>query len=298
MYGSPLFLVKVIVGIYRHVLVVSLVDRLPETEMKVPYIGVTDFTTIGQVSTAKKLFRPQGPRRLQVGAMMSYKTLHALPTKLGWESVWLNEEQLNKLFVRDARVFNVLRYRDITTYPKTTKEDLFEAVRRAGPGIDGIVLDIVLPDARLVDAVKNKFPDLEIIIQVQPLALERIKRDQAVMRRYLATYKERGAQYVMLGMSLGKGKQLPMSAILNSLLLCHEYFDDTSLAVTGGLGPYSLQLLDSIIRRYPHISWDAQEQLRESGSPHDQIEMRRVMMYLDHSLRKAKKALAPRCCPP
>lgn len=263
--------------------------------MKVPYIGVTDFTTQQQVETAKKLFR-FGGRRLRVGAMMSYKTLHSLPTKLGWDRVWLNEEQLNKLFVRDQDIFNVLCYRDITTYQKTTKEDLFEAVRRAGKGVDGIQLDMLLPHVDLVEELKNKFPNLEVIVLVQHLALQKVKGDQSIIRRYLAEYKERGADYLAFNMILEKGRQLPMPSVLNFLLLCQEYFDPTSLAVTGGLGPYSLQLLDGIIRRHPHISWDAQERLRESGNLHDRIEMRRVMMYLDHSIRKAKKALVSHCC--
>jgi hypothetical protein len=53
--------------------------------MRIPYVGITDFTTFEQVKHMLTVFNKnleQGQsRRLHVGVMMSYKTLHGMETK-------------------------------------------------------------------------------------------------------------------------------------------------------------------------------------------------------------------------
>lgn len=248
--------------------------------MKVPYIGVTDFASRAQVMQALGYMPERINRRLHVGAMMNYKTLHGIPTEKGWENIWLNEAGLRGLFQPHPRVFNVLHYADYDDPCLTTSDDLIAACVKAGPGLQGLQLDMIWPTPQLIREVKQVFPHLEVILQVGKKALEQFdllpsKYFVHMLGKYLPE-----TSYFLIDCSLGTGKEMDVPYVLRYLRDANEIISFDGLAVGGGLGPTTYSLLEEIFNLSLLISCDAQGKMRSSGLATDPIEMDRVCSYI------------------
>lgn len=248
--------------------------------MHLPYIGVTDFTSHSQVLEAVACISKKVNRRLHVGAMISYKTLHGIKTETGWENIWLKEEGLRNLFQPHPKVFNVLHYADYGKPCLTTSEDLIVACQKAGPYLNGLQLDMIWPHPRLLMDVKQAFPHLEIIVQISKKAIDELN---TLVINYF-TYKLRSylldASYFLIDYSMGRGEPMDIPFVLRYLRKANETIPFNKLAVGGGLGPETYHPLEEIVELSPSISWDAQGQMRASGNATDPIEMSRVCAYI------------------
>lgn len=259
-----------------------------------PYIGVTDFTTRSQVIQAKQQIVPLSNRRLHVGAMTSYKVQNGIKTYTGWEKIWLDEEGLNKLFINDNEVFNVIHYADYGDPCFTTSRDLHEAIRRSGSYLHGLQLDMVWPKAGMVREIKKQHPSIEIILQVGKDAMIQVgDTPEAILRRMLKYVN--CVDYFLIDFSVGQGIPFDPSVVLGFLKKFTEVIPANRLALGGGLGPETTHLLTTIVSLYPEISWDAQGQMRKPKSQITPIEMSRVCSYVfkssalaAHSLRERK----------
>ncbi|MEN9881308.1 MAG: hypothetical protein RLZZ308_491 [Candidatus Parcubacteria bacterium] len=243
------------------------------------YVGVTDFTTYDQVEVAKRFIHKDSHRMLHVGAMMSYKTFHGIPTERKWETIWLKPKGLQKLFMKDPTVFNVLHWADYVTYPKTSSEDLITACTLSGSGLSGLQLDMVWPHISLLEDVKKNFPHLSIILQVSKIAINDSRKRGVTLLSDVLRYKD-CADYILVDYGMGSGRPFNPEEVLTVLGEVSKAFPEHSLAVAGGIGPETVHLLDPILREYPKISFDAQGQLRRSGNALHPIEMDRVKAYV------------------
>jgi hypothetical protein len=196
--------------------------------MNKPYIGVTDFTTYEQVLEVCQ-YIPEG-RRLHVGAMISYKTLHGIPTSTGWEKIWLKPPELKALFARDPKVFNVIHYADYDD--KTTLLDLTMVMQAAGSGVEAIQLDMKWPLPSLLSDLRAIAPHIKIIQQIGSTAI----KESTDWERDLAAY-EGLADYVLMDCGMGKGIPFSPDHMLFLVGIARKYFDEDQIAVAGGLGP-------------------------------------------------------------
>lgn len=242
----------------------------------IPYIGVTDFVTHEQVIQAVSCIPDKVFRRLHVGHMMSYKTFHGIPTRTGWENIWLRGEALRALFQPNSRVFNVLHWADYD-YPLclTKSNDLVLACKEAGPYLQGLQLDMIWPRPALIKEFKKKLPDIEIILQIGRQALaymeERLERLPDALVPYL-----RDVDYFLIDESGGEGKGMVVARTLQHLQEMLYVTTPEKLAVAGGIGPSTCEPLRDISGLSPLISSDMQGQMRSSGKSTDPIEMDRV----------------------
>lgn len=253
--------------------------------MNTPYIGVTDFVFSSHVDVIKELIPPWVDRRLHVGAMMSHKTLHGIPTSTGWEKIWLNQMGLGALFYTkdDPLIFNVLHYAD---YPengivKTTPRDVIKAVDIAGPCVQGLQLDMIWPSKKLINEVKGAYPDLEIIMQVSHKALEQAHSHDLSMTDVLSTYPLDALSYILIDFGMGRGTPFDPQHALSLIEEALTVLPQRKIAVAGGLGPDTYENLRPILRKYPDISCDAQGQLRPSMKATDPLDMQRVTKYVN-----------------
>jgi hypothetical protein len=255
-------------------------------DVVLPYIGVTDFMTRIQVENAKKCIQPASGRRLHVGAMMSYKTFHGIPTENGWENIWLSQEGLRQLFVPDEEVFNVLHWADYGPTPQTTARDLITACKSCGPGLSGLQLDMIWPDYEMIMDVKDSLPNLSVILQVSKIAIKSMQALNFSLEYKLCSYKGR-VDYVLLDYGMGKGVAFVPQEMLELVTVARVCFPESAIAVAGGLSPTTLFSLDPILQRYPGISWDAQGQLRKSGNAADPLDIKIMHAYLRGSSKLA-----------
>lgn len=248
-----------------------------------PYIGVTDFTSYAQVKNVKELIPPWVDRRLHVGAMISYKTLNEIPTSTGWEKIWLNEKGLRDLFVDDKEVFNVIHYAD---YPDETHKvlskssDVLRAVKKAGPHVNGIQLDMVWPNGKIIADLKEWKPDLQVIMQVSSKAIEFATNHELNIVQVLECYNLDYIDYVLVDFGMGRGTPFNPTVALDLVEQVLLLMPQKKVAVAGGLGPETFANLKPIFSKYPEISCDAQGQLRPSGSAKDPLDMQRVASYI------------------
>lgn len=198
-----------------------------------PYIGVTDFASPEQVLQAVSCIPEHVNRRLHVGLMTSYKVQRGIPTEMGWEKIWPNKEQIHEIFQSHPKVFNVMHYADYSNPNQTAAVDIYEAIRLGGEYIHGVQLDMVWPSVRILDLVKNKYPNISIILQVGKNALYQVEQQSKKgLLEQLSRYGK-FADYFLLDFSMGRGEPLDSEKTLGYLERITDVFPEERLAVAG-----------------------------------------------------------------
>jgi hypothetical protein len=250
-----------------------------------PYIGITDFTDRGQVQEMSRVFgahQPQGSSHmLHVGVMMSYKTLHDIPSR--WQNAFPPKKTIADIFSLDD-VYNCLHYADYDNNPDLWKS-LAKAISYGGIGIHALQLDMIWPDpCQIVHGVHTSRKKIEVILQVGKNALEKVDNDpQAVVER-LSDY-DGTIHRVLLDKSMGKGLGMDADSLIPFAQAIRENFPTLGIGVAGGLGPETTQLVEPLIAEFPDLSIDAQGRLRPSGNALDPINWNMAEKYLVKSLQ-------------
>ncbi len=229
------------------------------------YLGITDFTDASQVHRMRDVLDEIGSQRLLgVGVMMSYKTLTGRETK--WSKWFPPNEQVASIFVERAGVFNVLHYAD---YDGATEyRHLRDAIVTAGRNVDALQLDMPWPDLAMLRRIRNMYPNLKFIIQVSEKAIEQCGRDAEQVVHRLTQYAQHDClDYALFDLSGGQGKAMNANLLMNYIWKAVQALPSLSIAVAGGLGPTSMDLLKPAIRdgNPLDVSIDAQGKLRPSG---------------------------------
>lgn len=246
----------------------------------VPYIGVTDFMSHDQVLQAVAAISEDVFRRLHVGHMMSYKTYHGIPTETGWENIWLRGEKLEALFQPHPKVFNVLHFADYShPYSLTDSSDLIGACKECGPYLQGLQLDMIWPRASLIQEVKSAFPHLEIILQLGKTSLQILEKSEGFFDLELERYSKY-VDYFLIDWGMGKGQPMDLEMVGSYLDMSCEVLSQEKIAVAGGLGPHTYEVIRGFLQKYPLVSCDAQGQMRSTCKATDPIEMERVCEYI------------------
>ncbi len=254
--------------------------------MLAPLIGITDFTHVEQVDAMLKMFKiylPKGSnRKLHVGVMTSYKTLHEIPTK--WEKAFPPKETIAGIFSSEE-TYNCLHYADYSTDDANLPRSLSLAIECCGIGIRAIQLDMPWPDPGQVwDGVDRSRKHLEVILQVGRKALDEVQNDPQALVEKLGEY-EGVIHRVLLDKSGGEGRGMDAAGLLPFARAIRENFPKLGLIVAGGLGPDTMHLVVPIIREFPDTSIDAQGKLRPSGNAMDPIDWHMAGRYLFNALQ-------------
>jgi len=154
------------------------------------YIAITDFQDSGQVSRMlgvfKKYLPPHSKRKLHVGVMASYKTLHGLPTE--WSKVFAPKEKIAKIFSCD-QTYNCLHYASFSGEDHLS-ESISKAVFYGGRGIDAIQLDMTWPDpGQIAQGLDASSKPLEVILQVGTEAFKAVKNSSKELVLRLSDYE-------------------------------------------------------------------------------------------------------------
>lgn len=246
------------------------------------YIGITDFMTSDQVRQMLEVLRENRQlywkRRLGVGVMMSWKTLHDQPTK--WTSAFPKKEAIADIFVSDADAYNVLHYADYDGHPVLENLELVRAC--GGRHLNAIQLDMIWPDPRDIQEFHSRHSEVGIIVQANAKALEAVGDDPTALVARLKDYGDSIA-CVLLDKSMGRGLGMDAASLLPFARAIVDKLPTLAIAAAGGLGPDTLHLADPLIAEFPGISLDAQGRLRPSGSAMDPIDWTMAALYLKRS---------------
>ncbi len=249
-----------------------------------PYIGICDVPTGEQALKSASLFDRLCPpkmseRKLMIGVMMSFKTMTGAESK--WASVWPQKEEVGSIFVEHSRAFNTLHYAD---YDDTTYlEHLLDAVHWGGKNLHALQLDMVWPRSGMIRLLRELHPELKIVLQVNANALAQMDDKPTLVTQQLARYGE-SVDYALLDKSHGKGLGMDAEGLLPFAMAIAENLPNMGIAVAGGLGPDTMDLVLPIVREFPRVSIDAQGRLRPSGNAMDPIDWNMADRYLERAV--------------
>lgn len=249
-----------------------------------PYIGITDFTNFEQVRNMLRVFTTHLPagstRKLHVGVMMSYKTLHGIPSK--WQNVFPPKENISDIF-SSFETYNCLHYADYDNQPDLWKS-LTDAIVWSG-GLNALQLDMIWPDpAQIANGVHASRRHPEVILQIGKNALEEADNDPKTVVEKLEDY-EGVIHRVLLDKSMGKGLSMDADGLLPFAQAIRDRFPKLGIGAAGGLGPETIQLVEPLARAFPDLSIDAQSRLRPSGNALDPIDWNMAGAYLIKALQ-------------
>jgi hypothetical protein len=114
------------------------------------YIGITDFTSRGQVQSMLDVFKETFPLKnidLMIGTMMSYKTLNNLPSR--WSNIFPTPNQFRDIYYsKNEMLLNTLHYADYDglTQPEDLSNEIIIAGHRgafSSPTLDAVQLDMI-----------------------------------------------------------------------------------------------------------------------------------------------------------
>lgn len=252
--------------------------------MSIPYVGITDFTNHNQVESVSNVFdlwhdRQCPPRRLHVGVMMSRKTLLGIPTR--WSNALPPKETIASIF-RSPEAMNCLHYADYDMIDLAANLEL--AVKWGGEGINAVQLDMAWPNlSEIEDSILGSGKKLEIILQVGSRAIKEAGDDPEKVARRVERYAH-FIDFVLLDKSSGKGVPMDAEALAPFVRTLKQACPDLGIAVAGGLGPTTLNLVRPLVAEFPDLSIDAQGKLRPSGSALDPIDWEMARLYIARAL--------------
>ena len=265
--------------------------NISHTPMRTPYIGITDFMDADQVRAMLDVFLKNGgpdiSRKLHVGVMTSRKILNGIETR--WKNAMPAKEKVASIFTASKHVFNVLHYAD----PEGVEvaENLERATAYGYPHMHALQLDMIWPPIDALRHYRTLFPTIQLIFQANAAALAKVNNDPEAFVARLKPY-EGIITYVLLDKSSGQGIGMNAAELLPFIRALASNFAYTGSAIAGGLGPDTMHLALPIIRKFPHISIDAQGRLRPSGSALDPIDWTMARIYLERSLAMFHKYYA------
>lgn len=234
------------------------------------YFGVCDvYSPEEAVAMAEELRRDRKSpnRKVMVGVMTHPLALHPdVDDPYEVRKVFPAREQLAGGFTEDPDVLNTIHYADL--YGPNAGQNVFEnlelCVEYGREHLDAIQLDLTWPKPHEIKKFKEKNPDIFIILQVGKFALKEVECDpQAVVDR-LREYDD-SIDFVLLDMSMGKGKGMEAGRLLPLLRIFRKELPYLGLAVAGGLGPDSVDLLKPIAEEFPNVSIDAQGNIKRDA---------------------------------
>ena len=211
-----------------------------------PYVGVTGFMSCAEVSEALAMVPHGSTRRLMVGVLMSSKTLVGQPNK--WPGRYPKKEVVADIFINDPRALNLVHYN--TDHPEMLLKQLVEITELAGPHLDGFQLNITWPPISQLEDYWEAYPDKFLLLQVGGKAMaqvESMERFTELVGAYLPMIDA-----ILIDPSSGKGE--PLDAVKGAeYLRAVRYYPTLGVGITGGLGPETLYLLDSLVKEFAMV---------------------------------------------
>lgn len=262
-------------------------------------ISITDFLEHAHVQRMATVFREadgcETDLRLDIGVMTSRKVLNGLPSK--FTNAFPKPQHIAKIF-RTPEPQMVGHQRHILHFADyehaTTLDDLLRAREFAGPELNGIQFDMIWPNPTMLSQLQSVFladrkATLPIILQINSVMFQWAQGNpRKLLRRLWGNYNGL-IDTILFDLSAGNGAPLQADLFIPFFDLFRERWPELNLAVAGGLGPDTLNLLEPLRSYFPNLSIDAQSNLRPSRNARDPIDWDYAATYL----RKAIRLLAP-----
>ncbi|MFA4954696.1 MAG: hypothetical protein WC641_05280 [Patescibacteria group bacterium] len=217
--------------------------------------------------------------KLMVGVVSLHETLNDLPSE--WTDAVPKNGLIADIFIDHSLLLNTIHYVDLEGI------DIFANLKKitelGGKYMHALQLDMVWPDPMLIKQYRNQFPQIQIILQVNTPAFELLNDLNEDLVRKIADYGS-AIDCVLLDKSMGKGLRMDNAFLRPLLKTIQEKLPNISLAVAGGLGPKSLNLVEPLTKEFPNLCIDAEANLRSSKDSRDPIDWSLAEEYVKKAL--------------
>lgn len=239
------------------------------------YSGVCDvYSPEEAIAMADELRkeRKNPNRKVMIGVMTHPLVLNPdLDDPKEVRGVFPAREEIAGGFTDDPDVWNTVHYADLygPDAGQNIAENLELCVKYGGEYLDAIQLDVTWPKPDEIKKFKKNHPNIFLILQVGKFALKDIGNEPKAIVDQLREY-DHSIDFVLLDMSMGKGVGMEAGGLLPLLRVIRKDLPYLGLAVAGGLGPDSIDLLKPITKEFPDISIDAQGNIKKNA-PRDAL---------------------------
>jgi phosphoribosylanthranilate isomerase len=226
-----------------------------------PYIGITGFTQPKEVTAALQVL-PPGRRRLMVGILVSDRTLEGLPEEMGPRRHPAVAD-LENLFSADPRAFNAVHFH--TRTPERLVDQVERVIAAAGPRLHALQINLDQIPLDALRVIRARCPSLQLILPLRETA-----------GRFAEAYVGL-VDIVLFDWSAGRGVLFDPAEARAVLEEVEAKMPGVALAVAGGLGPDTVDLVRPLLERFPDLSFDAESRLRDAD---DRLDLAKVGEYL------------------
>jgi hypothetical protein len=254
------------------------------------YIGIAGITNAQQTFDIISPFPQFNGTTLAfaAGVLMNERTL-AGETEGQYPQRYPPREAIKQCFLKDSRVFNVLHY--CVTNPLTLRKQLEDAIQYCGPHLQGIQINAVWPNLLQLAEFREKHPQLRIILQIPPLAMQDAMeyavgssmRPETLLALTASQYIA-WVDYILLDFSAGSGQRASTNES-REYLAAFECISSRSLCLAwaGGLCAQDVAAKSSILREFPDVSLDAETRVR-TQMPADVLNLEAARKYVAAAL--------------
>jgi hypothetical protein len=230
---------------------------------RVPYIGITGFMTRQEVDEVMSVIPQNSNHKFMVGVLASPKTISGAGNK--WVGRYPFADEIGKIFSGDKRAFNLIHYGDGLKSSEGLGKTLISVREQfGGPNMHGYQLNMAWPKGKEIAEFKEKYPEMQIVLQAGRWALEDSTDSAlAMVRRFREAYPNGEVDYLILDISGGLGVPLSPSLMVTNLKIMQAAALNVSYTAAGGLHKGNLHLVDRVVEICPDISLDAEGALRD-----------------------------------
>jgi len=240
--------------------------------------GVYNPEEARSMANALRASRKYPDRKVMIGVMTHPAVLSEnVPMTEEIRAEFPTRDEMASGFIDDPDVFNTVHLADLygPNGPRKGGEapNVFEnlelVVKYGGDNLHAIQLDITWPSSDELKRFKSKYPDIAIILQVGKFGLAEVDGDPHSVVERIREYGD-SVDYILLDTSMGMGKGMNAEKLLPMLRTIRDQIPEIGLAVAGGLGPNSVDLLGPIAAEFPDISIDAEGNLKRENAARDE----------------------------
>lgn len=247
------------------------------------YIGICDFMSPQQVFAMLKVFNcyKDFDLQLMIGTMTSYKVINNLETK--WSSIFPKPESLKYIFSALGDNFvNCIHYADYENKPglADTLKTVYDYCGRNQ--LDAIQLDMVWPNPDELNKFQKLYPT-QFVLQINKQSMNLCNDNPVSVAEKIRKEYSGIISHVLLDCSMGKGVKIDTAFIEGYIEAIKSRAPEVQIAVAGGLGPDTVDLVKDLISKY-RVSIDAQSKLRISGRAEDPIDWNLAEKYLHNAV--------------
>lgn len=239
------------------------------------YIGITGFMDSHEVGICLEMMPRSSKKLLMVGVLVNERTIQYLETGGGRHP---DVKDIKNIFIHDPLVLNMIHYHTRDT--DTLCEQLIKLTELSDPNLHGFQFNIVWPPVDEIRKFRSKYPNLVTVLTIDGRALDHIGNYNKLLISKISEYKGL-IDYILLDKSCGYGIPIDIKFMREyiNILRTIDFVADSSvkIVIAGGLNARALETIEPLIKDFPDLSIDAENNLRNKD---DSLNLRSAQDYL------------------